>query len=125
MKITDEILSAYAEGKVTKKERNQVRQYLAENPQELESVMMMMDEDFELMLDDENNLEKRSEVFQKDFPNMAAKVIDPSPFSNLCLSAAAFVPIHKSVESKITIKKKRSGDSFDKRLNDLLDDMEL
>ena len=48
MKISNELLAAYAEGKVTKEERNQVRQYLAENPQELESVMMMMDEDYEL-----------------------------------------------------------------------------
>ena len=52
MKISNELLAAYAEGKVTKEERNQVRQYLAENPQELESVMMMMDEDYELSVDD-------------------------------------------------------------------------
>lgn len=52
MKISNELLAAYAEGNVSTEERNVVRQYLAEYPQELESVMMMMDEDYELEVDD-------------------------------------------------------------------------
>ena len=52
MNISNELLAAYAAGNVTNDERNAVRQYLAEHPQELESVMMMMDEDYELDLDD-------------------------------------------------------------------------
>ena len=52
MKISNELLAAYAEGNVSTEERNVVRQYLAEYPQELESVMMMMDEDYELEVGD-------------------------------------------------------------------------
>lgn len=47
--ISDELLAAYAEGQVTPEERQQVRQYLAENPREFQSVLMMMDCDYELV----------------------------------------------------------------------------
>lgn len=53
--ISDNILAAYAEGNVSYDERIAVRQYLMENPNELESVMMMMDEDYDLALDDLHN----------------------------------------------------------------------
>lgn len=48
MEITNELLAAYAEGHVSTEERDAVRKYLAENPSELESIMMMMDEDYEI-----------------------------------------------------------------------------
>lgn len=53
MDITNEQLAAYAEGNVSEEERMDVRQYLTENPQEWDSVLMMMDEDYDLTLDDE------------------------------------------------------------------------
>ena len=66
MNISNELLAAYAAGNVTNDERNAVRQYLAEHPQELESVMMMMDEDYELDLDDaEENIKKYRNQFSK------------------------------------------------------------
>lgn len=46
MEITNELLAAYAEGNVTPEERKAVREYLTEHPSQLESVMMMMDEDY-------------------------------------------------------------------------------
>lgn len=52
MDITNELLAAYAAGNVSDSERNAVRQYLAEHPEELESVMIMMDEDFDIQLED-------------------------------------------------------------------------
>ena len=52
IKISDGLLAAYAEGNVSHEERMAVRQYLMDNPNELESVMMMMDEDFDIKLDD-------------------------------------------------------------------------
>ena len=52
MDITNDLLAAYAAGNVSDSERNAVRQYLAEHPDELESVMIMMDEDFDIQLDD-------------------------------------------------------------------------
>jgi anti-sigma factor RsiW len=48
MEITNELLAAYAEGNVTPEERKAVREYLTEHPSQLESVMMMMDEDYVL-----------------------------------------------------------------------------
>lgn len=54
MEITNQLLAAYAEGNVSNEERNAVRQYLTEHPDQLETVMMMMDEDFELEEDDED-----------------------------------------------------------------------
>ncbi|MCM1510966.1 MAG: RyR domain-containing protein [Clostridium sp.] len=53
MKITNELLSAYAEGNVSQEERLAVRQYLTENPGEWDSMLMMMDEDYDITLDDE------------------------------------------------------------------------
>lgn len=50
--ISDELLAAYAEGNVSQDERIAVRQYLIDNPDELKSVIMMMDEDYDLALDD-------------------------------------------------------------------------
>lgn len=52
MDITNELLAAYAEGNVSDSERTAVRQYLAEHPEELESVMIIMDEDFDIQLED-------------------------------------------------------------------------
>ena len=52
MDITNELLAAYAAGNVSDSERNVVRQYLADHPEELESVMIMMDEDFDIQLED-------------------------------------------------------------------------
>ena len=54
MNITNELLAAYAEGNVSQDERLAVRQYLTENPQEWDSMLMMMDEDYDITLDDED-----------------------------------------------------------------------
>ena len=51
--VNDELLAAYAEGHVSNDERMAVRQYLTEHPGELESVVMMMDEDYDMVLDNE------------------------------------------------------------------------
>lgn len=51
MEISTELLAAYAEGNVSEQERNAVRQYLTDHPDQLETVMMMMDEDYDLELD--------------------------------------------------------------------------
>lgn len=51
MEITKELLAAYAKGNVSESERNVVRQYLTDNPKDLETVMMMMDDDYDIQLD--------------------------------------------------------------------------
>ena len=59
MNISNELLAAYAAGNVSDEERARVRQYLLEHPSELESVMIMMDEDYDLEpqshIENENN----------------------------------------------------------------------
>lgn len=86
MKISNELLAAYAEGNVSNEERIQVRQYLLENPAELESVMMMMDEDYELdPYADENNSSLHINI-----GNIGHT--DEVSFSDIALSAAAFAP---------------------------------
>lgn len=54
MNITNELLAAYAEGNVSQEERLAVRQYLTENPQEWDSMLMMMDEDYDITLDEDD-----------------------------------------------------------------------
>ena len=59
MNISNELLAAYAAGNVSDEERAQVRQYLLERPSELESVMMMMDEDYDI--EPESHSDKESD----------------------------------------------------------------
>lgn len=54
MNITNELLAAYAERNVSSEERLAVHQYLTENPQEWDSMLMMMDEDYDITLDEED-----------------------------------------------------------------------
>lgn len=123
MKISNELLAAYAEGKVTKEERNQVRQYLSENPAELKSVMMMMDEDYELSLDKNIGSIGHIDASNDSFPKMAAKVAKKSSFSDLCYSAAAFAPKINPIVSKTTGVGSSPKDSFGKRLDDFMDEL--
>lgn len=51
MDITNELLAAYAAGNVSASERQVVRQYLVDHPEELESVIVMMDDDFDIQLE--------------------------------------------------------------------------
>ena len=54
MEISNNLLAAYAEGNVSESERETVRQYLTHHPDLLETVMIMMDDDFDIQLDDYN-----------------------------------------------------------------------
>ena len=113
MEITNELLAAYAEGNVSESERKAVRQYLAENPKELETVMMMMDEDYDLDLDEETEVEDVA---------LASK---EGSFSDICYSAAAFAP--RIIPMRNMIESPGHGDkkSFNQRLDDLLDEIDI
>ncbi len=96
--INDELLARYVDGVATPDEQILVRDYLAQNPEEYESILYMMDldrEDYlgEMIEDNSNNI-----VPLNDFTN-----------SNIALSAAAFVP-QKSMKTKghITKRTKKS-----------------
>ena len=60
MKISSELLAAYAEGKVSESERNAVRHYLKNHPEELESVIVMMDKDYQLNLQNDSKLHPKN-----------------------------------------------------------------
>lgn len=112
MNITNELLAAYAVGNVTNDERNSVRQYLADNPRDLETVMVMMDEDYDIDLEDGTDVEDTA-------------LTNENPFPDICYSAAAFapqtVPAKKNVESPGHIY----NGGFNRRLDDLLDEISL
>lgn len=114
MEITDELLAAYAEGNVSDAERSAIRDYLMKNPDELESVMMMMDEDFEL------------EPIDEPMEDESKTAGITGLLTDMCCSAAAFAPqtlLNVGGHPKKPKPLKKSV--FKNRLNDLLDDLKL
>lgn len=81
MDITNELLAAYAEGNVSDSERTAVRQYLAEHPEELESLMIMMDEDFDIQLDDKDR-EVPSRSFDEELDALMDEIEDDDSDTN-------------------------------------------
>lgn len=111
MKISNELLAAYAEGNVSTEERNVVRQYLAEYPQELESVMMMMDEDYELEVGD-----------IEEYNDSSCKNNQQTSFHDIALSAAAFAPLNiNSSFQKAAINTERGN--FNQRMEALIEEL--
>ena len=78
MEISDNLFAAYVEGNVTDDERQTVRRYLTEHPDELECVVLMMDTD--------------DDLDTKDFDADGKTIQHNDSFSDICFSAAAFVP---------------------------------
>ena len=115
MEITNELLAAYAEGNVTEPERNAVRQYLTDNPNELETMLMLMDEDYDLELDDNDSM---------DFTNDSL-ANDDGVFSNICYSAVAFAPRITPIKKIINSPPKPKKSNFNQRLGILLDELDL
>ena len=111
MDITNELLAAYAEGNVTPEERKQVREYLVEHPSQLESVMLMMDDD-----DDLEVKEKRKDV---TFMGMR-----PPRMRNISFAGAAFLPPVSSIHyDMMESTEEASPITFYERLDDLLDEL--
>ena len=69
MEISNELLAAYAKGSVSESERSILRQYLTDNPEELETVMMMMDDDYGIQLDN-----KPSSNFDKELESLLDEI---------------------------------------------------
>lgn len=85
MNITNELLAAYAAGNVSESERQAVRQYLTDNPEELESVMIMMDEDFDIQLEDHDRASSRS--FDEELDELLDEIEAEEPdVSTPCVS---------------------------------------
>ena len=73
MEITKELLAAYAEGNVSDLERESVRQYLIDNPDEMENVMIMMDEDYDIQLDNKERT-NASLVFNQELDSLLDEI---------------------------------------------------
>ena len=80
MKISDELLACYVEGTVTAEERNFVRKYLCEHPEEYERVLCLMDNDTV------DYLGEQLEISENCIP------MNEASFSDIAYSAAAFAP---------------------------------
>ncbi len=98
MKISDELIACYVEGTATDEERNLVRSYLCQHPEEYERVLCLMDNDTV------DYLGEQLEVSGNCIP------MCESSFSDIAYSAAAFapeqnnlfVPKHKPMQSEIS-----------------------
>ena len=116
MKITNELLAAYAEGKVSQEERVAVRQYLVEHPEKLRTVMIMMDEYFDMNIDDN----------AEEVPQSNILVLHDNEEQSYGLPMAAFAPNPMEKKRLKTIPngvKKEDNDDFLTRLNGLYDEI--
>lgn len=90
MEITNEILAAYAVGNVSESEREAVHQYLTDNPSELETVMMMMDDDYELEIDGKNNVSEGN-IFNNRLDDLLDEIETETPLDRV--SANTVLPL--------------------------------
>ena len=114
-KINDELLACYVDGIATPEEQILVRNYLAQNPEEYERVLYMMDLD---------RADYIGEIME-DSSNILS--LNDSINTNIALSAAAFVP-QKSMKTKGHITKRIQKTSrisgLQDRLNNMLNEIE-
>lgn len=89
--INDELLARYVDGVATPEEQILVRDYLAQNPEEYESILYMMD------LDREDYIKEQIENNSQIIP------LRESPVTHFACSAAAFAPPQTSMP--INVKK--------------------
>ena len=121
--INDELLARYVDGVATPDEQILVRDYLAQNPEEYESILYMMD------LDREDYL---GEMTEDNSNNIVS--LNDSVGTNITLSAAAFVPRKhicainylSNIEKLDGVRRKRlKRDRLQDRLREMLDKTEV
>lgn len=103
MEITNDILAAYVEGNVSDSDREEIRQYLADNPEQLETVMIMMDEDYDIQLEGSHRF-NNADSFNSELDNL---LDDVSKVPTISLS-----PISKSVLPMMSMAAKNSVDNY-------------
>ena len=119
--INDELLARYVDGVATPDEQILVRDYLAQNPEEYESILYMMD------LDREDYL---GEMIEDNSNNIVS--LNDSVGTNITLSAAAFVPQNIcaltppicKVPAKRTTKKSFRKTGLQDRLSEMLQNLQ-
>jgi hypothetical protein len=107
MNISDELIACYVEGTVTAEERNFVRKYLCNHPEEYERVLCLIDNDVV------DYLGKQSEISDNCIS------MNETSFANIAYSAAAFAP----EQNNLFIPKQKSKLSKTNGLYDRLSKM--
>lgn len=107
MNISDELIACYVEGTVTAEERNFVRKYLCNHPEEYERVLCLIDNDVV------DYLGKQSEISDNCIS------MNETSFTNIAYSAAAFAP----EQNNLFIPKQKSKLSKTNGLYDRLSKM--
>ncbi|MBQ2980141.1 MAG: hypothetical protein IJE18_08560 [Bacteroidaceae bacterium] len=93
MEMSDELIACYVEGKVTPEERNFVRKYLCEHPEEYECILSLIDNDTE-------------DYLGQQLPISADCIsMNETSFSDIAYSAAAFAP----EQNNLSIHKPKSN----------------
>lgn len=117
MEITNELLAAYAEGNVTPEERKAVREFLTEHPDLLESVAMMMDEDYgmEAKPSRRKGISFKGSMFNRAIE--ACTAVFPMGYIATGTAAAHFSPF-ESDDSAPSPQK-----TFNERLDELIDEI--
>ena len=100
MEITNELLAAYAEGNVSESERKAVRQYLTDNPEELETVMIMMDDDYDIQLDGNSEM-NQGHIFNSELDKLLNE-IDSQKLDSTNSSSMNILPM-MSMAAKDTV----------------------
>lgn len=116
MKISDELIACYVEGTVSAEERNFVRKYLCEHPEEYERILCLMDKD---TID---YLGEQLEVSEESIP------MNETSFSDIAYSAAAFAPEqNKLFKSKKELQKAKTNELHDRlsRMSNELDNIKI
>lgn len=112
MKISDELIACYVEGTVTADERNFVRKYLCEHPEEYERVLCLMDNE---TID---YLGEQSEIADNCI------TMNEASFSDIAYSSAAFAPEQNNLFiPKHNSKSSKTNGLYDRlsRMNNELD----
>ena len=108
MEISDEIIAGYVEGTASPEEVTIVRKYLAQHPEERESILLLIDEHKDYL----------GEWKENEFENTKE-----SDFSDIMMSAAAFAPTGiPTVKKRKRIPEKDRG--FLDRMSSLLDELD-
>lgn len=109
MQITDEIIAAYVEGRVTDAERKEVRRHLAAHPEMQDLVFAMMDDSYE-----------------EDIPEPKAVIKPLHPqqsHSDIAFAAAAFAPRMVIASQPKKVQKDLIGDRR-KHMSDFWDELQ-
>lgn len=104
MIISNELLAAYAAGNVTNDERDAVRQYLVDNPQEWETIVMMMDDDYDIVLDNGEIPPLTSEFLDHRLETLYEEVISSEQLTSCKILPATAMAAQNNIDNLCVIR---------------------